>query len=132
MDLKNFIQSWILLLFLFIINTNQTQYSHSIEIYQYNNNLLNSSLSKFNILLEFGLKKIYSVYDIIFNIQENSFNLSAYIKELSEKIILLKNENIAIDKKIIKLFQLIKENIPNKKDQEFILKVYKKILSIFL
>jgi hypothetical protein len=131
MYLKKIIQNCALFLFLLTINNHQVSNSHSIEIYQDNNQIYNT-ISKFNILLVSTLKKIYHIYDIIINIESNSFNFSSYINRLSEKIILLKNENIPIDKKIIKLIQLIKENIPNKKDQEFILKVYKKILSIFL
>jgi len=125
MYLKKIIQNCALFLFLLTINNHQVSNSHSIEIYQDNNQIYNT-ISKFNILLVSTLKKIYHIYDIIINIESNSFNFSSYINRLSEKIILLKNENIPIDK------QIIKENIPNKKDQEFILKVYKKILSIFL
>jgi hypothetical protein len=110
----------------FLINT--IYKGHNIEIY----NSLDQSYNDFNIALELGLKQIIAVYNTIFSMQQNFLYKAEYIKRLYNKIILLKNENISIKKKIIKLFSIIKNSIPEKKDQDFILKIYKKFLSIFL
>jgi hypothetical protein len=64
--------------------------------------------------------------------QNESVSIIKYITNLTEKILLLKNEELSIDKKIIKLFKLIQENIPTKEDQLVMIQVYKKILGIFL
>ena len=112
--------------YIFAFNEDDKKRIHSIEVYQYN------SISNFHILLESGLKKIIDLYSVIFNLQEDMLVTKKYIELLYKEIILLKNEDMSIDKKILKLFLLIKNNIPNKKDQEFILKIYKKVLSIFL
>ncbi len=119
-------------LLFFFTNQNYNKSTHTIELYQYNSLSLYSIFSHFNILLESGLKNIYNLYDIISNIEENSSDLVQCIELLYQNLLLLKNENISIGKKIIKLFRLIKENIPNQKNQQKILKIYKKIFNIFL
>jgi hypothetical protein len=72
------------------------------------------------------------MYNTIFSMQNESVSIIKYITNLTEKILLLKNEELSIDKKIIKLFKLIQENIPTKEDQLVMIQVYKKILGIFL
>jgi hypothetical protein len=99
---------------------------HCIELYN------ESSNNTFNNALEFAMKQISNTYQTIFSIQNDLMHKTNFITLLYKKIIALKNESIPIDKKIIKLYQLIADIIPEKKDQDLILKIFKKFLGIFL
>ncbi len=103
--------------------------NRKIEIYQCNNN--SNILNNFNNLIEVGLKNFINLSSIIFNIKKDFDPISKTIQNFYKKIIFLKNENIPINQKIIKLLLLIHNYIPDKNNKTLILKIYKKVLSIF-
>lgn len=104
-----------------------------IEIYGQNNSIFSSDfMSHFDWMLKATLNTIMNLYSDFFNVKNEVSDVSRYFQILYRKIITLKEEKISLDKKLIKLFALVQENAPDKKNRDFILKIYKKLMSVLL